>query len=55
MFGQPGFFSPRPPMHWLLGASTSYYDTQALKDTLERLVDFDRINTPAKPASASPP
>jgi len=45
MFGQPGFFSPRPPMHWLLGApSTSYYDTKVLKDTLERLVDFDRIN-----------
>jgi NTE family protein len=45
MFGQPGFFSPHPPMHWLLGApSTSYYDTRALKDTLERLVDFDRIN-----------
>jgi NTE family protein len=45
MFGQPGFFAPRPPMHWLLGAKpTSYYDTSALKDTLERLVDFDRIN-----------
>jgi NTE family protein len=45
MFGQPGFFSPRPPIQWLLGAeSTSYYDTKALKDTLERLVDFDRIN-----------
>jgi NTE family protein len=45
MFGQPGFFSPRWPMHWLLGATpTSYYDTSALKDTLERLVDFDRIN-----------
>jgi len=45
MFGQPGFFAPRPPLHWLLGAaSTSYYDTRALKDTLERLVDFDRIN-----------
>jgi len=45
MFGQPGFFSPRPPLHWLLGAkSTSYYDTKALKGTLERLVDFDRIN-----------
>lgn len=25
-------------------ADTSYYDTSALKDTLERLVDFDRIN-----------
>ena len=46
MFGQPGFFSPHPPLHWLLGgAVTSYYDTSALKDTLERLVDFDRINS----------
>jgi NTE family protein len=45
MFGQPGFFSPRPPLHWLLGAaSTSCYDTRALKHALERLVDFDRIN-----------
>jgi NTE family protein len=45
MFGQPGFFAPRWPVHWLLGATpTSYYDTRALKDTLERLVDFDRIN-----------
>lgn len=24
--------------------ATSYYDTSALKETLERLVDFDRIN-----------
>jgi NTE family protein len=45
MFGQPGFFAPRWPMYWLLGATpTSYYDTRALKNTLERLVDFDRIN-----------
>jgi NTE family protein len=45
MFGQPGFFAPRWPVQWLLGATpTSYYDTRALKDTLERLVDFDRIN-----------
>src|ERR1700681_3063626 len=45
VFGQPGFFAPRPTMHWLLGVTpTSYYDTSALKDTLERLVDFDRIN-----------
>jgi NTE family protein len=45
MFGQPGFFAPRPAMHWLFGGTpTSYYDTSALKDTLERLVDFDRIN-----------
>ena len=45
MFGQPGFFAPRPAMQWLLGVTpTSYYDTSALRDTLERLVDFDRIN-----------
>jgi NTE family protein len=45
MFGRPGFFSPRSPLHWLIGKMpTSYYDTRALKDTLERLVDFDRIN-----------
>jgi NTE family protein len=45
MFGQPGFFSPRKAHEWLLPhRSLSYYDTAALKDTLERLVDFDRIN-----------
>jgi NTE family protein len=45
LFGQPGFFAPRPPSSWLLGPSpTSLYDTAALKGTLERLVDFDRIN-----------
>jgi NTE family protein len=45
IFGQPGFFAPRPAIHWLLGgAPTSYYDTSALKNTLEQLVDFDRIN-----------
>ena len=45
MFGQPGFFAPRPPLHWLLSVTpASYYDTSALKATLERLVDFDRIN-----------
>jgi NTE family protein len=46
VFGQPGFFSPRPPTHWLFGTTpASYYDTRALKHTLERLVDFDRINS----------
>src|SRR6476619_554198 len=25
-------------------AATSFYDTKSLRDTLERLVDFDRIN-----------
>jgi NTE family protein len=45
MFGQPGFFSPRKAHEWLLPhRSISYYDTAALKDTLTRLVDFDRIN-----------
>lgn len=44
-FGQPGFFRPRPPSS-LIGQTqeTSYYDTAELKTTLERLVDFDRIN-----------
>src|ERR1700720_1173647 len=45
MFGQPGFFAPRSPTQWFFGTQpTSLYDTSALKDTLERLVDFDRIN-----------
>ena len=45
LFGQPGFFAPRPPLSWLVGAQPlSFYDTGALKGTLERLVDFDRIN-----------
>ena len=47
-FGAAGFFSARPLMPWLqpggtLGA-TSFYDTKSLRGTLERLVDFDRIN-----------
>ena len=45
MFGQPGFFSPNVLRCWATGAApTSYYDTSFLKATLERLVDFDRIN-----------
>lgn len=47
--GLPGFFRPRlptPMMHLLGGGgATSYYDTKPLRDTLERLVDFDRINS----------
>ncbi|CCE07605.1 putative patatin-like phospholipase [Bradyrhizobium sp. STM 3843] len=47
-FGVPGFFTPRIPPVQLWPASTplslSYYDTAPLKKTLERLVDFDRIN-----------
>ncbi len=46
--GVPGFFTPRAPPPFLRPASvtgaTSWYDTSALKPTLERLVDFDRIN-----------
>jgi NTE family protein len=46
MFGQPGFFTPRAPKDWLSpGNLLSYYDTSILKTTLERLVDFDRINS----------
>src|SRR6202140_2284136 len=47
-FGVPGFFTPRlpPAPLWPPGSpqSLSYYDTAPLKKTLERLVDFDRIN-----------
>jgi NTE family protein len=46
MFGQPGFFSPRPPQDWFsTNHCVSYYITPALKETLERFVDFDRINS----------
>ena len=44
-FGQSNFFAPRQPSDWWFGHTpTSYYDTSSLKSTLERLVDFDRIN-----------
>jgi NTE family protein len=47
-FGVPGFFIPRfpPAALWPQGTpqSQSYYDTAPLRATLERLVDFDRIN-----------
>lgn len=46
--GQKGFFRPRfpPPSHSGKGSvdSASYYDVAPLKETLERLCDFDRIN-----------
>jgi NTE family protein len=42
MFGQPGFFRPQL---FPVVPQRSYYDTSDLKRTLERLVDFDRINT----------
>ncbi|MGH7068320.1 MAG: patatin-like phospholipase family protein, partial [Acetobacteraceae bacterium] len=45
LFGQPGFFEHWHPASWYLsGCAPSWYDTGALRMTLERLVDFDRIN-----------
>jgi len=48
MQGAAAFFRPRPIVPWLQATgtleATSYYDTASLKPTLERLVDFDRIN-----------
>jgi NTE family protein len=47
-FGVPGFFTPRipPTQFWptALPQALSHYDTAPLRTTLERLVDFDRIN-----------
>jgi NTE family protein len=49
MEGQDGFFSPRMQLPFA-GASpqrpdqVSYYDTSALRDTLLKYADFDRIN-----------
>ena len=49
VFGAPGFFAPRQFGEWFArNKPTSYYDTAALKGTLERLVDFDRINAPGE-------
>jgi NTE family protein len=46
--GATGFFTPRFPAPWLYPPgtieATSAYDTGSLKATLERLIDFDRIN-----------
>jgi NTE family protein len=46
--GAKGFFTARPVMPWLASAgtieATSFYDTSALKHSLERLIDFDRLN-----------
>jgi NTE family protein len=47
IMGIPGLFRPRMDGMLLLGGAApvlSYYDTSPLKSTLERLVDFDRIN-----------
>ena len=51
LFGVAGFFQPRiPPAPFQPPgtlAAISYYDTEPLRRTLERLVDFDRINSGA--------
>jgi NTE family protein len=48
LFGAPHFFKPRmpSPLFWPSqhADSVSHYDVAPLKATLERLVDFDRIN-----------
>lgn len=49
MFGLPGFFSPRFPAAPFQPqgsmAAISYYDTGPLLDSLERMVDFDLLNS----------
>ena len=45
MFGQPGFFAAHGLQDWFsIEKPTSYYKTNALKGTLDRLIDFDRLN-----------
>src|SRR5437763_784737 len=52
-FGVPGFFTPRVPSPPFQRpgslAAISYYDTTPLKDTLERLIDFERLNGRGSP------
>lgn len=47
-FGIPGFFTPRvpPPFFAPEGSmqALSFYDTEPLRETLEEMVDFDRIH-----------
>ena len=49
LFGQPQFFSPRFPNPYCAPpgtpGATSFYDTSPLRSTLERLADFDLINS----------
>jgi NTE family protein len=48
LFGQPHFFTPRFPNPYFAApggaGATSFYDIGPLRDTLERLVDFARVN-----------
>lgn len=47
--GAPQFFTPRMPPPFLLpkgnSGASSFYDTSPLKETIDRLVDFDRVNS----------
>jgi NTE family protein len=49
--GTPGFFAPRYLPPWLYPSgtanATSLFDTRGLGATLERLIDFDRLNNGA--------
>ncbi|MGG5823097.1 patatin-like phospholipase family protein [Falsiroseomonas sp. HW251] len=51
VWGAPGFFELRLPPPWLHPAgildATSFYVTNLLRATLERFIDFDRINSSA--------
>jgi len=51
LFGVAGFFTPRVPAAPFqppgTAAAISYYDTAPLRDSLERLVDFDLLNSGA--------
>jgi len=42
--GAPGFYKPRLSIWGFPRGVTSYYDTAPLKATLEKFVDFDRLN-----------
>src|SRR6476620_5362126 len=48
LVGAAGFFALRQPAPWLYPSGalegTSFYETELLRATLERFVDFDRIN-----------
>jgi NTE family protein len=49
LFGQPGFFKPAAVNGWMAArgsrAATALYDTSPLHKTLEKLVDFDLLNS----------
>src|SRR5260370_7740554 len=56
--GASGFFAARPVTPWLqpggtIGA-TSFYDTKALKRTLEHQADFDPLNAAITPFTFPP-